>query len=64
MAISHGFNKTEAETSVSAPVSVNSGLQVIVGTAPVNLLADPHGSGKHSAAGEHLQGGGRRSWLL
>lgn len=41
MAISHGFNKTEAATSVSAPVSVNSGLQVIVGTAPVNLLADP-----------------------
>ena len=41
MAISHGFNKTEAATSVSAPVSVNSGLQVIVGTAPVNLLDDP-----------------------
>lgn len=41
MAISHGFNKTEAATSVSAPVSVNSGLRVVVGTAPVNLLADP-----------------------
>lgn len=41
MAISHGFNKTEAATSVSAPVSVNSGLQVVVGTAPVNLLTDP-----------------------
>ena len=41
MAISHGFNKTEAATSVSAPVSVNSGLRVVVGTAPLNLLADP-----------------------
>ena len=41
MATSHGFNKTEAATSASAPVSVNSGLRVVVGTAPVNLLADP-----------------------
>lgn len=39
--MSHGFNKTEAATSVSAPVTVNSGLQVVVGTAPVNMLADP-----------------------
>lgn len=41
MATSHGFNLTEATTSVSAPVAVNSGLQVVVGTAPVNMLADP-----------------------
>lgn len=41
MATSHGFNLTEATTSVSAPVQVSSGLQVIVGTAPVNQLADP-----------------------
>ena len=34
MATSHGFNLTEATTSVSAPVQVSSGLQVIVGTAP------------------------------
>lgn len=41
MATSHGFNLTEATTSVSAPVQVSSGLQVIVGTAPVNQLTDP-----------------------
>ncbi len=41
MAISHGFNLTEATTSVSAPVSVDSGLQVVIGTAPVNMLDDP-----------------------
>ena len=41
MAISHGFNKTEAATSVTAPVTVNSGLQIVVGTAPVNMLDDP-----------------------
>ena len=41
MAISHGFNKTEAATSVTAPVTVNSGLQIVVGTAPVNMLNDP-----------------------
>lgn len=41
MATSHGFNLTEATTSVSAPVQVSSGLQVIVGTAPVNQLANP-----------------------
>ena len=41
MAMNHGFNVTEAETKVTAPVSVNSGLQVIVGTAPVNMLPDP-----------------------
>lgn len=41
MAMNHGFNVTEAETKVTAPISVNSGLQVIVGTAPVNMLPDP-----------------------
>ena len=41
MAVSHGFNLTEATTSVSAPVQVSSGLQIIVGTAPVNQLANP-----------------------
>lgn len=44
MAITHGFNKTEATTSVSAPVSVNSGLQVVVGTAPANMLENPAAS--------------------
>lgn len=44
MAISRFFlllNKTEAATSVTAPVTVNSGLQIVVGTAPVNMLDDP-----------------------
>ena len=41
MAVSHGFNLTEATTSVSAPVQVSSGLQIIVGTAPVNQLENP-----------------------
>lgn len=41
MAVSHGFNLTEATTSVSAPVQVSSGLQIIVGTAPVNQLSNP-----------------------
>lgn len=41
MAVSHGFNLTEATTSVSAPVQVSSGLQIIVGTTPVNQLANP-----------------------
>ena len=41
MAVSHGFNLTEATTSVSAPVQVSSGLQIIVGTPPVNQLANP-----------------------
>ena len=34
MAISHGFNKTEAATSVTAPVTVNSGLQDRCGYGP------------------------------
>lgn len=41
MAVSHGFNLTEATTSVSAPIQVSSGLQIIVGTAPANQLANP-----------------------
>ena len=35
MAISHGFNKTEAATSVTAPVTVNSGLQIVVVRPPL-----------------------------
>lgn len=41
MAMNHGFYVTEAPSSVTAPISVDSALQVVVGTAPVNQLANP-----------------------
>lgn len=37
----HGVYTSEQATSMSAPVSGSAGLQVIVGTAPVNRLKDP-----------------------
>ena len=37
----HGVYTSEQPTSMSAPVSGTAGLQVVVGTAPVNMLADP-----------------------
>lgn len=40
----HGVYVTEQATSASAPVTGSAGLQVIVGTAPVNMLADPAGA--------------------
>ena len=40
-AYKHGIYTREVETSLAAPVEGTAGLQVIVGTAPVNLLADP-----------------------
>lgn len=42
MAYKHGIYVTEKDTSLTAPVSASAGLQVIVGTAPVNLAADPY----------------------
>lgn len=41
MAYKHGVYASEQATSLSAPVSGTAGLQVVVGTAPVNMLADP-----------------------
>lgn len=41
MATTHGFQINEATTSVSAPIESTAGLQVVIGTAPVNMLADP-----------------------
>lgn len=37
----HGIYAREQATSMSAPVLGTAGLQVVVGTAPVHLLADP-----------------------
>ncbi len=37
----HGVYTSEVETSMVAPVEGTAGLQVIVGTAPVNMLDDP-----------------------
>ncbi len=37
----HGVNVNEEQTSLVAPVTSTAGLQVVIGTAPVNLLANP-----------------------
>lgn len=42
MAYEHGINVTEQATSVIAPIVATAGLQVIIGTAPVNMAADPY----------------------
>lgn len=44
MAYKHGVYVTEQATSLTAPVSGTAGLQVIFGTAPVNLVDDPAGA--------------------
>ena len=41
MAYKHGVYTSEVETSPTAPIVGTAGLQVIVGTAPVNMLKDP-----------------------
>lgn len=42
MAYKHGVYVSEQDTSLTAPVSGTAGLQVIVGTAPINLADDPN----------------------
>ena len=42
MAYQHGVYTYEKETSLVAPVKGTAGLQVIFGTAPVNMAADPY----------------------
>lgn len=37
----HGVYARELETSLTTPVSGTAGLQVVVGTAPVNMLSEP-----------------------
>ena len=41
MPYKHGIYVTEQPTSLTAPITGTAGLQVIIGTAPVNLLDDP-----------------------
>lgn len=41
MAYKHGVYTSEVATSLVAPITGTAGLQVVVGTAPVNMLADP-----------------------
>lgn len=41
MAYKHGVYTSEVATSMVAPITGTAGLQVIVGTAPVNMLDDP-----------------------
>lgn len=41
MAYKHGVYTSEQATSMSAPITGTAGLQVIVGTAPVNMLKNP-----------------------
>lgn len=43
MAYEHGVRVLEQETSVTTPIEGNAGLQVVFGTAPVNLADDPYG---------------------
>ena len=42
MAYQHGVYVTERETSLVAPLTGTAGLQVIVGTAPVNMAENPY----------------------
>lgn len=42
MAYNHGIRVLEQPTGLQAPVTSTAGLQVIFGTAPVNLVADPY----------------------
>ena len=42
MAYNHGVRILEQPTSLTAPITGTAGLQVILGTAPVNLASDPY----------------------
>ena len=42
MAYNHGVRVQEQATSLAAPIIGIAGLQVIIGTAPVNLAANPY----------------------
>ncbi|MFT5872815.1 MAG: phage tail sheath protein FI [Clostridium sp.] len=41
MAYTHGIYVQENPTSIIAPITADSAVQFVVGTAPINLLADP-----------------------
>ena len=51
MAYKHGVYTSEVATSMVAPITGTAGLQVIVGTAPVNSCG---GGQRFAAAGEQL----------
>lgn len=42
MAYNHGIRVNEQATSLVAPITGTAGLQVVIGTAPVNLAKDPY----------------------
>ena len=42
MAYNHGIRVSEQATSLVAPITGSAGLQVIIGTAPINLAKDPY----------------------
>lgn len=42
MAFNHGVRVLEEATDIVAPITGTSGLQVVFGTAPVNMAADPY----------------------
>ena len=41
MPYNHGVYNQEQETSLTTPIQGTAGLQVIFGTAPIHLAADP-----------------------
>ena len=41
MAYKHGVYVAEQGTSIVAPVTATAGLQVVIGTAPINRASDP-----------------------
>lgn len=41
MAYNHGVYNQEQETSLTTPIQGTAGLQVIFGTAPIHMAADP-----------------------
>lgn len=43
MAYRHGVYVKEQQTAITSPITVTAGLQVVIGTAPVNLAKDPYG---------------------
>ena len=54
----HGVYTSEQATSMTAPVTGTAGLQVVVGTAPVNMLEHPEQRQLYAAVGE------QRHWCL
>lgn len=44
MAYQHGISVKEQATSISTPIKGESALQVVFGTAPVNMLPNPYGA--------------------